>query len=79
MPEIAAFKNGRNGFSFRHADAASLARTLADALAEPSRLTEMSAVARQTTDRSYNVEDMVRRFLSAVAAAGTSQTTGQTE
>lgn len=62
MPEIAAHRVEENGLRFQAGDADSLANTVAGLLKQPDRLAEMSAEALATTARTFNTEDMARRF-----------------
>jgi glycosyltransferase involved in cell wall biosynthesis len=71
MPEIAALHAGENGVMFKQGDAASLAQAVAALLAEPERLTAMSAAAIATTSHSFNAADMTDRFFSAINAVQT--------
>jgi glycosyltransferase involved in cell wall biosynthesis len=62
MPEIAALKPGVNGATFRKGDADALADAIGQALSDPEGLEAKSAAAIETTDRTFNTDDMARRF-----------------
>lgn len=66
MPEIDALEPGVNGWTFPRTDAAVLARIIADALADLTRLDKMSAASILATTNSYNMEDMLLRFCAAL-------------
>jgi glycosyltransferase involved in cell wall biosynthesis len=68
MPEIGALKVGANGLVFRKGDPAALAGVIADALSDAARLSAMSAAAIETTERTFNADDMAGRFCAAIAA-----------
>jgi glycosyltransferase involved in cell wall biosynthesis len=70
MPEIAALRPGVNGVTFRRGDAGALAAAIRNALGDPNRLESMSAAAVATTDRTFNTEDMAKRFLAALSGTG---------
>lgn len=67
MPEISALSPGKNGLAFRYQDAASLSLTLSKMLSSEERLCSMSACAIQTTQNSFNTDDMAKRFIQMVA------------
>lgn len=66
MPEIAALNSGSNGVTFQQGKAGSLATTIAELLADHTRLTEMSHSAAHTTAVTFNAADMAERFCSAI-------------
>lgn len=66
MPEFAAFQPEVNGRSFRKGDVQGLGRVLSGLICEPERLDRMSMEAIETTEASFNTEDMARRFCGAV-------------
>ncbi len=68
MPEIAAHAPGVNGLTFEQGSAPALAATIATTLGDPAALVRMSAAAIETTTRSFNAEDMARRFCAMVEA-----------
>jgi glycosyltransferase involved in cell wall biosynthesis len=66
MPEIAALKAGKNGTTFPHGDAIALANVVSETLLHTDKLDRMSLAAVETTTRTFNTEDMVRRFCDAL-------------
>lgn len=66
MPEVAAHRPGVNGVSFRQGNVDSLAKTISELLAEPVRMTEMSAHANDTTKKTFNTDDMAQRFVALI-------------
>lgn len=66
MPEVAAFRDGINGASFRMGDANSLSDTIQKLLSQPQVLNEMSVKATETTAQTFNTTDMARRFIKFV-------------
>jgi len=67
MPEIAAFRENVNGVSFEKESASSLAREIASLVNNEDRLDEMSQEVIVLTDATYNTNDMVERFMAALA------------
>ena len=65
MPEHAAFKNEYNGFYFERENVQSLAASITKLLESPKHK-EMRENALRTVQNSYNVDDMVKRFIQAV-------------
>lgn len=63
MPEIAAFEEGGNGVSFEKGSAGSLTDAIAGLIADDERLETMSRAAIALTNKSYNTDDMVERFI----------------
>jgi glycosyltransferase involved in cell wall biosynthesis len=66
MPEFAAFEDHGNGLSFEYGSAASLANTINDILEDPPRAQAMSRTAVELVHRTFNVEDMSRRFVAVI-------------
>ncbi|TWT73748.1 GDP-mannose-dependent alpha-(1-6)-phosphatidylinositol monomannoside mannosyltransferase [Posidoniimonas polymericola] len=68
-PEIVYLEPGRNGECYRHGDAGSLSQTLGGLLANPARLEEMSANARESVEGTATVDRMVDGFEEAIRRA----------
>ncbi len=68
MPEIAAFEEGSNsnGVSFEKGSVSSLTNTIASLIADAQRLEAMSRTAIALTDKSFNTDAMVDRFIEAL-------------
>jgi glycosyltransferase involved in cell wall biosynthesis len=66
MPEFAAFEGRGNGLSFEYGSANSLAATLNRLFEDTSFLAEMSRHAAATVHRTFNVDDMSRRFMEVL-------------
>lgn len=66
MPEIAAFRDGVTGQSFRHGDAAALAVVMQDMLADASALEALSGGARAAIGPDFTTEGMAARFEALV-------------
>ncbi|WP_161487489.1 glycosyltransferase family 4 protein [Sulfitobacter sp. HI0129] len=66
MPEIAAHRPGENGSAFRFGNADALANTISDLIKQPDQLVRSSTEAVKTTAKTFNVEDMARRFCALV-------------
>lgn len=67
MPEYAAFENGVTGVCFRPGDSNDLARVISEAWDDPERLERWSEACCERTTTSFNVDDMVRRFVRMVS------------
>jgi len=68
MPEIAALEVEKNGSTFPRGDVGALAKVIACILSDSEKLEQMSAAATETTTRTFNTEDMARRFCAAIKA-----------
>lgn len=69
MPEYSAFKNGFNGIYFRENDVSSLENALCTYMAlEQSEKYQLHINALNTTKYSYNIDDMVCRFMNCLRA-----------
>lgn len=66
MPEIDALKPGENGLSFKFGDSLSLSKTILQALGSDLNLIQMSKCAIETTQKSFNTEDMADRFIRMI-------------
>lgn len=66
MPEIAAFSENINGVSFKKGSVHSLAKTIPRLIGDLERLDDMSQNAITLTDRTFNTQDMVERFMQAI-------------
>lgn len=62
MPEFAAFKCSQAGFLFERNNIKSLANKINMLYVSDEQLNEMSKKALETTERTFNVNDMVARF-----------------
>lgn len=69
-PEADALIDGVNGLLFSKNDPSSLAEVIMQALEAPDLLKGMSDEAIATTTKSYNVNDMVARFVSVMKELG---------
>ena len=65
-PEVAAFRHGVNGLSFRRASMHSLAAVIAAILDKPALREHLGYAARETARERYNVDVMARRFLKEI-------------
>lgn len=68
-PEIAALRNGWNGFEFTDADAGDLADKIARLAQDPALRSQMSANARLTAYEDFSLDQMADRFCAAVMYA----------
>jgi glycosyltransferase involved in cell wall biosynthesis len=66
MPEFSAFEDHGNGLSFEYGSANSLATTINSIVADRPRAEAMSRKAIELVHRTFNVEDMSRRFLTVI-------------
>ncbi|MGI9360322.1 MAG: glycosyltransferase family 4 protein [Parasphingorhabdus sp.] len=66
MPEIAAFKNGVTGLTFKIDDVSSLASKILEILAEKETLKLLSLESAQRADVKYNTEAMAKRFVDMI-------------
>lgn len=66
MPEIAAFRDGETGLSYKHESESALAEAMKVLLADESRLDSMSAACLARTSQAFNTRDMAQRFVSMV-------------
>lgn len=66
MPEIAAFEDGVTGMAFRNADSASLASKVERLANNFSMLNMMSKVSIERVEKSFNTNEMSRRFCDLV-------------
>jgi glycosyltransferase involved in cell wall biosynthesis len=66
MPEFAAFEDRGNGLSFEFGSATSLASTINKILEDRAQAQAMSRKAIELVHRTFNVEDMSRRFVTAI-------------
>ncbi len=70
MPEIAAFSEGGNGVAFEPGDAGSLALAISSLIDDGRCLESMARNAIDLTDRTFNADDMVERFMKALEGLG---------
>jgi glycosyltransferase involved in cell wall biosynthesis len=70
MPEFAAFEDKRNGLSFERGSPSSLAVTINSLFGDPSIRAAMSERAIALVHRTFNVDDMSSRFMSAIERLG---------
>lgn len=66
MPEIDALKPGENGVTFRFEDSLSLSKSILQALEYEPDLRRMSECAIETTQNSFNTDDMAERFIRMI-------------
>jgi glycosyltransferase involved in cell wall biosynthesis len=66
MPEYAAFEDQGNGLSFEYGSAQSLAMTINRLFEDTAHLAEMARQAAALVHRTFNVDDMSRRFMEAI-------------
>jgi glycosyltransferase involved in cell wall biosynthesis len=66
MPEIAAFKAGKNGVTFELGDARSLWKAISDSITRTDRLDEMSQAAIEMVTNDYNTARMAERFIAVI-------------
>jgi glycosyltransferase involved in cell wall biosynthesis len=76
MPEFAAFENERNGLSFENGSASSLALTVNKLFEDRARQAQMSQQATELVHRTFNVQDMSRRFMEVIDRLSPSQRQG---
>lgn len=74
-PEIAALRNGENGFLFRKGDAGALAEKVAVICNDPALRTRMSERARLTVSSEFCMRGMIARFSAAIRLASQIATT----
>lgn len=68
MPEIAAFTEGRTGYSFPAGDPSGLAKTLAHTLKDDAALDAASAEALGRAERTFNTAHMAERMVNTIEA-----------
>jgi glycosyltransferase involved in cell wall biosynthesis len=66
MPEFAAFEGNGNGFSFECGSAGSLAFKINEIFEDTAHREAMSRRAKALVHRTFNVEDMTRRFIEVI-------------